>query len=55
MKEPKDDDCLSRLTEMMKKDKKNLRYSDLVGRIPDIDNDDEPNFLFNQILHNKKK
>ena len=55
IKEPKDDDSLSQITELLKKDKKNLRYSDLVGRIPGIDNDDEPNFLFNQILYNKSK
>ena len=55
MKEPKDDDSLSQITEILKKDKKNLRYSDLVGKIPGIDNDDEPNFLFNQILYNKSK
>ena len=55
MKEPKDDDSLSQITEILKKDKKNLRYSDLVGRIPGIDNDDEPNFIFNQILYNKSK
>ena len=55
MKEPKDDDSLSQMTEILKKGKKNLRYSDLVGKIPGIDNDDEPNFLFNQILYNKSK
>jgi hypothetical protein len=55
MKEPKDDDSLSQITEILKKDKKNLRYSDLVGKIPGIDNDDEPNFIFNQILYNKSK
>ena len=55
IKEPKDDESLSQITELLKKDKKNLRYSDLVGRIPGIDNDDEPNFLFNQILYNKSK
>ena len=55
MKEPKDDDSLSQMTEKQKKGKKNLRYSDLVGKIPGIDNDDEPNFLFNQILYNKSK
>ena len=50
-----DDDSLSQITEILKKNKKNLRYSDLVGRIPGIDTDDEPNFLFNQILYNKSK
>ena len=55
IKEPKDDESLSQITELLKKDKKNLRYSDLVGRIPGIDNDDEPNFIFNQILYNKSK
>ena len=55
MKEPNDDDSLSQITEILKKDKKNLRYSDLVGKIPGIDNDDEPNFIFNQILYNKSK
>ena len=55
MKELKDDDSLSQMTEILKKGKKNLRYSDLVGKIPGIDNDDEPNFLFNQILYNKSK
>ena len=51
--DPNLDDSLSQITEILKKNKKNLRYSDLAGKIPGIN--EEPNFVFNQILYNKSK
>ena len=47
------DDSLSQISSILNKDKKNLNYSDLVGKIPGID--DEPNFSYNLMLLNKSK
>lgn len=47
------DDSLSQITEILKTNKKNLSYAELVGKIPSIS--DEPNFLFDQALYNKSK
>ena len=47
------DDDLSNLSSVLKTSKKNLNYSELVGKIPGLD--DEPNFVFDQILYNKSK
>ena len=51
--DPNLDDSVSQITEILKKNKKNLRYTDLVGKIPGII--EEPNFVFNQVLYNKSK
>ena len=55
LKESKDplDDSLSQISEILKTNKKNLNYSELVGKIPGLS--DEPNFIFNQVLYNKSK
>ena len=47
------DDTLSQISEILKTNKKNLNYSELVGKIPGLS--DEPNFIFNQVLYNKSK
>ena len=47
------DDTLSQITDILQKNKKNLNYSELVGKIPGLN--DEPNFVFNQVLYNKSK
>ena len=47
------DDSLSQITEILKTNKKNLNYNELVGKIPGIS--DEPNFVYDQILYNKTK
>ena len=48
-----DDDSLSQITSLLNQNKKNLNISELVGKIPGID--DEPNFLYNQLLFNKSR
>ena len=47
------DDSLSQITDILNKGKKPLNYADLVGKIPGISN--EPNFIYDQILYNKRK
>jgi hypothetical protein len=47
------DDSLSQITPLLNKNKKNLNFSDLVGKIPGID--DEPNFVCDQILFYKSR
>lgn len=47
------DDSLSNITEILNRNKKNLNYADLVGKIPGISN--EPNYAFDQMLYNKSK
>lgn len=47
------DDSLSQISEILKTNKKNLNYDELVGKIPGIN--DEPNFLYDQLLYNKTK
>ena len=47
------DDSLSQISSLLNQNKKKLNYSELVGKIPGID--DEPNFLYNQILLNKSR
>ena len=46
------DDTLSQISLILNKDKKNLNYSGLVTKIPGIA--DKPNFVYEQILFNKK-
>ena len=46
------DDTLSQISLILNKDKKNLNYSSLVTKIPGIA--DKPNFVYEQILFNKK-
>ena len=47
------DDSLSQITPLLNKNKKNLNFSDLVGKIPGIE--DEPNFVCDQILFYKSR
>ena len=46
------DDTLSQISLILNKDRKNLNYSGLVGKIQGIA--DKPNFVYDQILFNKK-
>ena len=46
------DDTLSQISLILNKDKKNLNYSGLIAKIPGIA--DKPNFVYEQILFNKK-
>ena len=47
------DDSLSQISSLLNQNKKKLNYSELVGKIPGID--DEPNFIYDQILFNKSR
>lgn len=47
------DDSLSQISSLFNQNKKKLNYSELVGKIPGID--DEPNFIYDQILFNKSR
>ena len=47
------DDSLSNISLILSTNKKNLNYSELVGKIPGIE--DEPNFVYDQILFNKSR
>ena len=47
------DDSLSQIYSLLNQNKKKLNYSELVGKIPGID--DEPNFIYDQILFNKSR
>ena len=47
------DDSLSQISLLLNQNKKKLNYSELVGRIPGID--DEPNFIYDQMLYNKSR
>ena len=47
------DDSLSKISSLLNQNKKKLNYSELVGKIPGID--DEPNFIYDQILFNKSR
>ena len=47
------DDSLSQISLLLNQNKKKLNYSELVGKIPGID--DEPNFIYDQILFNKSR
>ena len=47
------DDSLSQISEILQKDKKHLNFSDLIGKIPELN--DEPNFVYEQMLYNKRK
>ena len=47
------DDSLSQISLLLNKNKKRLNYSELVGKIPGID--DEPNFIYDQLLFNKSR
>ena len=47
------DDSLSNISLILNSNKKNLNYSELVGKIPGID--DEPNFVYDQILFNRSR
>jgi hypothetical protein len=47
------DDSLSQISDILKTNKKNLNYNELIGKIPGIS--DEPNFIYDQILYNKTK
>ena len=47
------DDSLSQISLLLNNNKKHLNFSDLVGKIPGIE--DEPNFLYDQMLYNKSK
>jgi hypothetical protein len=47
------DDSLSKISDILKTNKKNLNYNELIGKIPGIS--DEPNFIYDQILYNKSK
>jgi hypothetical protein len=47
------DDSLSQISLVLNKDKKNLNYTSLFGKIPGIA--EKPNFVYDQILFNKKK
>ena len=46
------DDSLSQISLVLNKDKKNLNYTSLFGKIPGIA--EKPNFVYDQILSNKK-
>ena len=47
------DDSLSQISSLLNQNKKKLNYSELFGKIPGID--DEPNFIYDQILFNKSR
>ena len=47
------DDSLSQISLLLNQNKKKLNYSELVGKIPGID--DEPNFIYDQMLFNKSR
>ena len=47
------DDSLSQISLLLNSNKKHLNFSDLVGKIPGID--DEPNFAYDQNLYNKSR
>ena len=47
------DDSLSQISSLLNQNKKKLNYSELIGKIPGID--DEPNFIYDQILFNKSR
>ena len=47
------DDSLSEISLLLNQNKKKLNYSELVGKIPGID--DEPNFIYDQMLFNKSR
>lgn len=47
------DDSLSQISLLLNSNKKHLNFSDLVGKIPGIE--DEPNFLYDQMLYNKSR
>ena len=48
------DDSLSNISHILNSNKKDLNYSGLLGKIPGI-NDEEPNFVYDQILYNKSR
>ena len=47
------DDSLSQISLILNNKKKDMNYSGLVGKFPGIY--EEPNFIYDQILYNKKK
>lgn len=47
------DDTLSNISLILNSNKKNLNYSELVGKIPGLD--DEPNFVYDQMLFNRSR
>ena len=47
------DDSLSQISVLLNSNKKHLNFSDLVGKIPGIE--DEPNFVYDQMLYNKSR
>lgn len=48
-----DDDSLSQITLILNRNKKHLNFSEIIGKIPGIE--DEPNFVFDQMIYNKSR
>ena len=54
IKENKDEDSMTDISEILNKNKKHLNFKEIVNKIPGIINN-EPNFLYDQMLYNKTK